>query len=613
MHKRLTNSEGKKEVKTKKVFLTILITIVITSLAMIHPLTFTANAAVPTEPHNANAMWIEPSTIELNTSETPIGYKFNITLWANSSLETKGWQFWMFYAKAYINATRIGYTAGSKSEFFQDIVTLPVTPAFIAYNVTHNRLDFGEAWIMGPYRSPGYGSLCWIEFEVVALPPEGVLVDIPLDVNYAYELLEPPQTYLLYSDGSKRPLNVYNGLVRFVEGEAPDTEPPIITVLSPENKTYMTTSIPLTFAVDETTSWIGYSLDGEMNITITGNIILSGLSYQNHNVIVYANDTCGNMGSSDRVYFTIIYPEGARIFVDPPEIIDPTMSPSSTFSVNITVDDVGNLKVCKFNMSYNTEIISWIGLKLFKVQNQTPTAVAMMDDEIGFIWVKLTYGTELTISEPMALVKLDFHVDAFGCTPLDLHDTILLNSEGEPIEHMTEDGYFCTLIRDVAVTNVVPEQNWAYQGWTINISITVVNGGMISETFTVEAYYNRNLLGNTTVEDLPPGNETTIIIPWNTQNVTACTNYTISAEIPPVPYELNLVDNQYSDGTVKIRLMGDVNGDGYVGADDIVIVAEAFGAHPEHPRWNIYADLNRDNYVGIDDIVIVASNFGSLC
>jgi hypothetical protein len=169
-------------------------------------------ATEPTEPHNANAMWIEPSS--MNVGGNPIGYRFNVTFWANSSLETKGWQFWLTYENAYINATRAGYTAGDKSEFYQNITTLPVTPLFtVNWNATHNRLDFGEAWIMGSKRGPGYGSLCWVEFEVVALPPEDQVVEIPLSIKWAYEVYDPPKTYLIYSDGSLRPLDVYDGLV----------------------------------------------------------------------------------------------------------------------------------------------------------------------------------------------------------------------------------------------------------------------------------------------------------------------------------------------------------------------------------------------------------------
>jgi len=168
-------------------------------------------ASEPTEPHNANAIWIEPST--LNVGGQPIGYKFNVTVWANSSKQVKGWQIWLYYPKQYINATRCGYTAGEKSEFFQNITTMPVTPHFVDYNATHNKLEYGEAWIMGDYRNPGYGSLCWIEFEIIDLPPEGEVVNIPLDIKYAFEAIEPPKTYLYYSDGTYEPLTPYNGLV----------------------------------------------------------------------------------------------------------------------------------------------------------------------------------------------------------------------------------------------------------------------------------------------------------------------------------------------------------------------------------------------------------------
>lgn len=87
-----------------------------------------------------------------------------------------------------------------------------------------------------------------------------------------------------------------------------DAESPLITILSPQNITYTTTSVPLTFTVNESTSWIGYGLDGQPNATITGNTTLNNLTEGSHNVIVYANDTCGNMGASDKVFFTITFP-----------------------------------------------------------------------------------------------------------------------------------------------------------------------------------------------------------------------------------------------------------------------------------------------------------------
>lgn len=84
-----------------------------------------------------------------------------------------------------------------------------------------------------------------------------------------------------------------------------DNIPPELSIVSPENMTYGTASVPLEFAVSETTSWVAYSLDGGDNVTIDGNTTLSELSEGEHTLTVYANDTIGNMGSSQTIQFTI--------------------------------------------------------------------------------------------------------------------------------------------------------------------------------------------------------------------------------------------------------------------------------------------------------------------
>lgn len=81
-----------------------------------------------------------------------------------------------------------------------------------------------------------------------------------------------------------------------------DTTPPVITILSPQNDSYYKQSVPLNFTVNENTSWIGYSLDNQPNVTINGNTSLT-LTDGSHNVIVDANDSSGNMGASNKTYF----------------------------------------------------------------------------------------------------------------------------------------------------------------------------------------------------------------------------------------------------------------------------------------------------------------------
>lgn len=83
---------------------------------------------------------------------------------------------------------------------------------------------------------------------------------------------------------------------------------PAITSLSIENATYGTADLPLVFSVDAAPSWSGYSLDGQVNVTAIQNVTLTDLAEGNHSLVIYANDTFGNMGRSDVVFFNVSLP-----------------------------------------------------------------------------------------------------------------------------------------------------------------------------------------------------------------------------------------------------------------------------------------------------------------
>ena len=85
-----------------------------------------------------------------------------------------------------------------------------------------------------------------------------------------------------------------------------DIIPPTITIISPLSNSFNnSTSIELIFELDEIASWIGYSLDGDTNVTILGNISITSLTEGLHNLTVYANDSENNMGDSGKIFFTI--------------------------------------------------------------------------------------------------------------------------------------------------------------------------------------------------------------------------------------------------------------------------------------------------------------------
>ena len=87
------------------------------------------------------------------------------------------------------------------------------------------------------------------------------------------------------------------------------TTPPKIAVLSPVNQVFNESSVPLVFAVDKQVNWVGYSLDGLDNMTITANSTMSGLTNGLHNVTLYAKDEFENIGASETIYFNVEAPE----------------------------------------------------------------------------------------------------------------------------------------------------------------------------------------------------------------------------------------------------------------------------------------------------------------
>ena len=304
--------------------------------------------------------------------------------------------------------------------------------------------------------------------------------------------------------------------------------------------------------------------------------------------------------------------------VEPPMIINSSLLSPLTFEVNITVTNVTDLYGYEFMLSYDPNILCCISLTIRDPLNETHYIPEFaVNNTAGLVWVKVAYyspAMPITTNATETLVTLIFRVKGIGATPLDLHNTSLTDVWGRPISHESEDGFFVNLIRDLAVINVIPSLSVAYQGWTVKINVTIKNEGEITETsFDVKAYYDNNTIGTITVPSLAPDAEITITFNWNTQNATPCNNYTISAEALPLPFELDLSDNYLSDGTVKIKLVGDVNTDRRVDVKDLVLLIKAFASYPSHPRWNPDADLNNDHKIDIKDLVLLIKNFGKTC
>lgn len=122
--------------------------------------------------------------------------------------------------------------------------------------------------------------------------------------------LPAPRVYLglavvddiLYAIGGFDGQNWLNTNVQYKPSDY-GTVPPKLQITSPENKTY--SQVNLTYSINKAVDWAGYSIDNQANVTTTKGTKLLGLSQGEHSIILYANDSLGNMGSSSAVYFSV--------------------------------------------------------------------------------------------------------------------------------------------------------------------------------------------------------------------------------------------------------------------------------------------------------------------
>jgi parallel beta-helix repeat protein len=121
--------------------------------------------------------------------------------------------------------------------------------------------------------------------------------------------------YALYDDGDSRWIFFnFQNLTSEVLVQGMDRTIPTVFVILPESKTYDTNNVLLVFVVDDPPSWMAYSLDGQGNATIDGNITIEGVSNGTHYVTVYSRDFAGNTGASNTVYFSVNIPETPIVY-----------------------------------------------------------------------------------------------------------------------------------------------------------------------------------------------------------------------------------------------------------------------------------------------------------
>lgn len=308
-----------------------------------------------------------------------------------------------------------------------------------------------------------------------------------------------------------------------------------------------------------------------------------------------------------------------KMFISPPELIAPTMKPGDIFTISMKIENAIDMYDYEFKLGYDTSILTCLGAVIIPPNNNTDFSVEMyINDTEAMLWVKVQYyppAEPFSIFAAKTMTEITFQVQDYGQTILDLYDTKISDPYGNPKEHEVEDGFFATLLRDVAIMHVnVTSSNIVYPGRDVTIEVTAMNrGNMTVETFNVTVYYDDTPLETRNVT-LNSWTSTILVFHWNTTGLSPCSNFTLRAEASAVPYEVNLSNNIFHDGWVKIKMIGDVNGDGVIDIFDAVLLLQAYGSHEGDPNWNPEADIAPQwGVVNLYDAVTLTSRYGQTC
>jgi len=161
---------------------------------------------------------------------------------------------------------------------------------------------------------------------------------------------------------------------------------------------------------------------------------------------------------------------------------------------------------------------------------------------------------------------------------------------------------------DIGITEVFTSKTVVAEGFTLYIDVRILNYGTADETFAVTVYANTTVIGKQIVT-VATRSSMAVTFAWNTAGLDKA-NYTISAVVDVLPDETDWIDNNLTDGTVKVTIPGDVTGEGSCDMQDVSMMIDRFMATPADVlRWDPNCDVNCDLAIDMADISIAIDHF----
>jgi PKD repeat protein len=422
-----------------------------------------------------------------------------------------------------------------------------------------------------------------------------------------------------------------------------DLIPPAIHILCPENATCVTRPITLIFTTNERTAHICLDLDGLNNVTISGNTTVTNVSKGIHRIVVYGNDTSGNVAASDEICFTVLNQPPLASFSDSASVA--LTGTTINFNASSSFDPDGSIASCAWtfgdgtsasgmlvNHSYANDGAYNVTLTVIDnegalsarsvlktilnrppVANFRENAATLYTGEIVEFNASASYDPDGIITAYLwnfgdsenatgAIVGHSFHHDGIYAITLTVIDEDGLSASTSTTENVINRP-------DIHVSNLTSCKTVVGQRSNLEINVTLINKGGLVETFNVTVYVGVTPAETRTIT-LSIGGSTSITYILGFAGL-PLGKYALWIYAEPVPDETCTKDNVLTDGSVTITIPGDVNGDFKVDGKDIGAVTKAYGTQPGDLRWNSNADMNSDYKIDGEDIAVIAKYYNT--
>jgi len=306
-----------------------------------------------------------------------------------------------------------------------------------------------------------------------------------------------------------------------------------------------------------------------------------------------------------------------------------------TFCVGIGMYDVVDLYAWQFKLWFNATLLHcktvWKAYYWIFAGRPHADPWPIINNTEGYV----SYGLSLLVGPGFSgsgtLCQIGFQItkEPTDKTTLlecdltfDLFDTNFIDSSIEIIgtQHVPGHYQYVYAQPDISIRKLEAAETVVGQGLSMKIDVAVANQGSDTENLSLTVYADTDIVGSIEDVTLTRGSSSIATLNWNTTGF-AKGNHTLRAHATQVLREIDLSDNNFTDGWVIISMVGDITGpDGWPDSQcdmrDIAEVAHLFGRTPIWPYWNPNCDITGviigvpDAKIDMRDIGLVSRHFG---